>query len=407
MGQFVVLAAGLALAAAIRIVLLPTDGFRFDLDTFVMWAHDVAIGPLSRPYEHGFNLPPVMTYIWGILAAVQPELRTAVDGSDPGIRALMKAPASLADLGLALAVAWSLRDRPSWAVAAGLGIALHPTLIDDSAWWGQYEALYVLPAFLAWLFARAGRPVPAAVALGVSLMTKPQALPFLVPFAAWALRRLDRRQLLASAAALIATIGVLWLPFAFDGGLQSYVGNAAHLQGDVLNAMSMGAWNFWWLLQLKLAPGILVSDASILVGPLTRREIGLALAFLGEVFVFVAVWLRPSARRLAIGLACATLVAFSLLTAMHERYSFAALVFLAPLLPDRRILAIWLVLSVAITANMLATIPPMPEIGDVLPVFGPLSVAGSIAILTATGALLWLLRRADNPVTTPGTPAPA
>ncbi len=48
---------------------------------------------------------------------------------------------------------------------------------------------------------------------------------------------------------------------------------------------------------------------------------------------------------------------------MHERYAYAALVFLALLLPDRRILALWIVLGVAVTLNLLAAAPPTPEIG--------------------------------------------
>ena len=43
----------------------------------------------------------------------------------------------------------------------------------------------MLFALLALLAARARLPLVAAAVLAVSLMTKPQALPFLVPFGAW------------------------------------------------------------------------------------------------------------------------------------------------------------------------------------------------------------------------------
>src|SRR5450759_4739123 len=57
-----VLTAVVALAAAIRAVLLPTEGFRFDLDVFARWAHEVAVGPVDRVYGGDINLPPVMVY---------------------------------------------------------------------------------------------------------------------------------------------------------------------------------------------------------------------------------------------------------------------------------------------------------------------------------------------------------
>ena len=59
-----------------------------------------------------------MAYIWGVLAAIEPAFQTVTDASDPWIRALMKVPASLADIGLALLVVYAL-PRP--AVLGGGG----------------------------------------------------------------------------------------------------------------------------------------------------------------------------------------------------------------------------------------------------------------------------------------------
>ena len=44
-----------------------------------------------------------MAWVWGALAAMEPAFRTVTDSSDAWIRALMKVPASLADLGIAAA----------------------------------------------------------------------------------------------------------------------------------------------------------------------------------------------------------------------------------------------------------------------------------------------------------------
>ncbi len=176
---------GLLLAILIRAFLLPTDGFRGDLDQFVLWVHGIATEPFGNAYDQKLSFPPVMVYIWGLLAAIEPAFRAVTDGAEPPIRALMKTPASIADLLIAGLVAWHLRARPMVAVVAGLGIALHPAVFYVSAWWGQYESIYVLFGVAAFVLAVRGYPLPAAAALALALMTKPQALPFLVPFAAW------------------------------------------------------------------------------------------------------------------------------------------------------------------------------------------------------------------------------
>ena len=94
------------------------------------------------------------------------------------------------------------------------------------------------------------------------------------------------------------------------------------------------------------------------LGPLTFRDVGFLATAAGELAVFVAVLRSPSPRTLALGITAAALVAFSLLTTMHERYAYAALVFLALLIPERRFLAIWIAFGVVFTLNLLAAVPP-------------------------------------------------
>ena len=44
---------------------------------------------------------------------------------------------------------WWFRDKP-WAAVAAMGaVLLWPVTWYVSAWWGQYESIYVLPAVLA------------------------------------------------------------------------------------------------------------------------------------------------------------------------------------------------------------------------------------------------------------------
>jgi hypothetical protein len=220
-------------------------------------------------------------------------------------------------------------------------------------------------------------------------MTKPQALPFLVPFAAWFLARDGLRG--ATLAAIIGglVVVVLWLPFVVAGGPAAYARNLDTYQGDIFAVLSLRAWNAWWLVQEAWAGGQFVSDKTAILGPLTFRHLGYLAAGLLELMVFVAVYRSPTRRTLALGLAAAILVAFSFLTTMHERYAFGALIFLVLVIDQPRLLFLWIGLGIVMTFNLVAAIPPSDAIGALLPISGALGVVGSLAMVTI--ALLALL----------------
>lgn len=391
------LAALVLVALVARVALWPSPGLTGDLDQFVLWVHGIATGGLANAYDQNLSFPPVMAYIWGILAAIEPAFRTVTTSADPAIRAIMKAPATLADLALGGLVIWHLRSTPRWALLGGAAILLHPAVIDISAWWGQYESIYVLGGAVAFVLAVRGHSLWAAAALAVALMTKPQALPFLVPFAAWFLARDGWRGALQAAGVGAAVIGLLWLPFLAAGGPQGYLRNLAEYQGDIFAILSLRAWNLWWLVQEAFVGGQFVSDQGVLLGPVTLRHVGYGLALLGELAIVALVLRRPAPRVLALGLTAAVLVAFSLLTTMHERYAYGAIVFLVLAFPDRR--AAWLALAfgVVFTLNLLAAAPPSAGIGAALPIAGVLGIAGSAAMLAILAASFRLLREASDP----------
>jgi dolichyl-phosphate-mannose-protein mannosyltransferase len=385
-------AAIVSAGALIRVLLWPSQGLPDDLDQFVLWVHGLATAPFGNAYDQNLTFPPVMTYIWGALAAIEPAFRTVTTAADPAIRAIMKAPASLADIALGLILIWHLRATPRWALLGGAAILLHPAVIDVSAWWGQYESIYVLGGVVAFVLAVRGHSLSASAALAVALMTKPQVLPFLVPFGAWFLARDGWRGALKAAVVGAAVIGLLWVPFVRAGGIQAYAGNLSSYQGDVFAILSLRAWNLWWLVQELLAGGLFVSDKTAILGPITFRDLGYGLALLGELAVFGYVYRARSPRALAWGLVAAVLVAFCLLTTMHERYAFGALAFFVLAFPDRRAAWLAVVFGVVFTLNLLAAVPPTPEIGAVLPVSGPLGIAGSVAMLAIAGVAIAILR---------------
>jgi Gpi18-like mannosyltransferase len=380
------------LGLGVRLVLLPTVGLRDDTDLFAGWVHGLANGQLSDAYRLGINFPPVMVYVLWLVGQVQPAFQTATDAADAAVRAAIKTPASLADVGLAAGVCWYLRDRRGWATIGAATVLLHPAIIDVSSWWGQFESIYVLGGLLAFLFAAAGRPRLAAVALGLALMTKPQALPFAIPFAAWYVGRHGWRETAICAAIGAATVGLVWLPFLADDGVSRFLATLDQHQNGEFAVLSLRAWNPWWILQSG-AGGDFLSDRGALVGPLSPRTIGLLLFAALEVGIFVAVLRRPDSRTLALGIAASVMAAFVALTTMHERYAYASVVFLALLLPERQTRWLWAVLSVTFTANLLAAIPP-PLSWGAIPIGGPVGLIGSVAMLSVAAGCLMLLAEA-------------
>ena len=403
------LAAILALFLAgivVRVLLWPARGLVGDLDQFVLWVHGIAVNGWDRAYDQNLSFPAVMAWVWGALAAVEPAFRTVTDSTDIWIRSLMKVPASIADLGIAAAVAWWFRDRPRTALAVTAAILLWPATWYVSAWWGQYEPIYVLPAVLALLAVRARRPGLAAALIALSLMTKPQALPFAVPFAAWFLATQGWRGTARAALIGSGVIVVAWLPFIAAGGPLKYLDNLGAYQNDVFSVLSLRAWNPWWVIQELAAGGDFVADGTAILGPLTFRTLGFVIAGLLSIVVFAGVYRRPTTEQLALGLAAVTLVAFVSLTTMHERYAYPALVFLlvaaagnrgSPALP-----ILWLVFAAIFALNLVIAVPPGPDLVDGVPLVDALTVAGS-AVMTVIAGLLVLLvvRQSDGPSTNP------
>ncbi len=376
-----------AAGIAVRLWLWPSRGPAGDIDQFVLWVHGIAVGGLDHAYDQDLSFPAVMAWVWGALAWVAPAFRTVTDASDPAIAALMKIPASIADLGLAMAMGWWFRDK-AWAAVVAMGaVLLWPVTWYVSAWWGQYEPIYVLPAVLAVLAARANRPSLVAALLAVSLMTKPQALPFIVPFAAWFLSTQGVRGALKGALVAIVVSVLAWAPFIAANGPLNYLANLRESQDGVLSVLSLRAWNPWWIVQVLGAGGDFVADSTAVLGPLTFRQVGFGVAGLLGLLVFAAVYRRPSPQGLALGLAAITLVAFTFLTAMPALAAYPAFVFLLMAANGRVLVVAFGAFSVAFLAN-LAYAAPAPEL--TLPEGREISLLGSAVIaLVTVVALLW------------------
>jgi dolichyl-phosphate-mannose-protein mannosyltransferase len=403
------LAIGIVAAVAIRVILLPRPGLAGDVDDFLAWARAIGADGLGRAYDQTVSFPPVLPWLWWLLGSVAPGLLNPT-ANDPVALTLIKLPATVADFAIAVLVGLALRARPGWAIAGALAVLLVPAAWYVSAWWAQFESLYVLPMLAGWWLVTRGRPGWGAVAIAIALMTKPQALPLAVPFAAVYLRQFGWNGSLRAVGIAVGTAAVLWLPFLSAGGLGNYLRNLGDYS-SLFAVVSLRAWNPWWILTDLAGGGRLIADGVSIAGPVTLRWIGFAIAGLFEAVVFLWVWRRPTATGLAWGLAAAALAVFVGLTEMHERYAFPVLVFLVLAWPDRLAVGTWLLLAATVSLNLVAAIPPSGAAGSLVPVGGPIGITGSLAMTVGLVACLWGLRRGapgpedDRPVSPLGATA--
>ncbi len=403
----IVLFGALTAGVLIRLWLLPLEGLRGDLDQFVGWVHHIAtqgLGTLYGGTEAGpVTFGPVMAYIWALLALIQPAFATVTDASDPAIRALMKLPATLADFGLAALVVYGLRSRPGWAAIGAAAVMLHPVVFDVSAWWGQYESIFVLSGLGATIAAINGRNGLAAALLAVSLMTKPQAIPFLLPFAAWFWATGGIRLFARAAAIGLAVIVVLWLPFIPYGGPADYLASVQTYSTEVFSILSLRAWNPWWIFQEVAAGGMFVRDDVAIIGPITFRQIGYVATASVAGLIALAIVRDARPERLVLGLAASVMTFFTFMTQMHERYSYAAVVIVLVLFFERRIRLVWEVLGFVVMLNFFSAIPPNAATERTIPGHGPVTIIGSLVL---TGCTLYLVHMATRrePTTSPADP---
>ena len=102
--------------------------------------------------------------------------------------------------------------------------------------------------------------------------------------------------------------------------------------------------------------------------------------------VAAAIVRAPRPPVLILGVTASVLVVFTFMTQMHERYAYAALIIPVLLLSDRPTRWWWLAFGLAFFLNLVAAVPPSPQVGAVLPVSGPLGVAGAVAM---TALCIW------------------
>ena len=128
-----------------------------------------------------------------------------------------------------------------------------------------------------------------------------------------------------------------------------------------------------------------------MVGPFTMRFAGYAADRAPVARGRDPIARDPTPRTFILGLVASTLISFTFLTGMHERYAFGAVIFLLLLIPERRIQWLYLVFSVVFVLNLWSAIPPAPVFRELAADPGLQSIVGAVVMIAITlVSILWL-----------------
>jgi Gpi18-like mannosyltransferase len=342
-----------AAALLIRVLLAPHFGFYGDLRLFAIWAGQLdAVGP-HRFYDLGqfVDYPPGYLYVLWLLSKLD---------ATPGYL-LLKLPAILADLGLAWIAGTfaariapdSLKERLPVRALVAAAVLFNPAVIALSAVWGQVDAVPALLVLSSLLLLFTGpqsmrREIGAFLLFALAIAMKPQS-GFVLPVMVYALfrRHLHRRPRseLLQGALRVAAPGVLAFDLWSVSGLLFGLGPVELIRfyshsASVYPVTSANAFNLWGAVGFWRNDS--VGDHVVTIAGVSALHVGM-LAF--AVGLVVTLWrlhgtLERGAhegRALAVAAAVVSVLAYTLLTRMHERYMFLSLACLSPLAFHRQL----------------------------------------------------------------------
>ncbi len=310
--------------------------------------------------------------------------------------AFIKLPSVLANLGIVTMIFFWSRRFCAWQCAALIAAlyALTPPIWINAAWWGQVDALLMLPMIgaVVGLDRFGGRR--SWMLWASALLIKPQAI-ILAPLLYIAtLRRYGSRGLVEGGALAMGLIVIAYAPLALagqgPGAFQAAVGSVGRFP-QVTNR----AYNLWYI----VSQGAQMSDVAHWLGPFTYRTVGLILVAGAALVVGIALLRRVDGPVRVEGAAALALAFFVLPTQIHERYAFLALPFLAMgIASSRALLVPYAILTATATLNILGALRGFwpAATGVIKPSALPLLVSW-INVIVLVGLLLHLLLIASRP----------
>lgn len=300
-----ILAVGLTLAIAIRLNLLDYKSLDY-FAGFKTWYNMIkSMGFSAFAYSFADYNPPYL-YLLYLIIRLDPDLPPVVSIKIPGL---------MADFLCAFFVFRLVQlqsPKGSIAYIAGIAVLFTPTVVLNSAFWGQNDSIYTAALLACLYYLMTEKKSAAMFAYGVALSFKLQAI-FLAPLVlALLLRLMIRwRHLLVIPLILLVVLIPSWVAGRPLNDLAAiYMAQSSEFESITMNAPSI----YTWFPQTKL-----IFDLFYLPGIILAASV----AFLFVVLVYKSRSNIARAQLLALSLLSMMIIPF-FLPKMHERYFYAA-----------------------------------------------------------------------------------
>jgi Gpi18-like mannosyltransferase len=273
--------------------------------------------------------------------------------------------------------------------------ALAPPVWINVAWWGQADALLMLPMLLTVILFERAKGRLSWLFWVLALLIKPQAIILAPLMYIVTLRHYGCKGLVEGGALAAGVAGLAIVPLALAGQvgnlLSAYLGSVGRFP-----RATAGAYNVWYL---WLGP--IARDTDRVVGSISARNVGFLLLGGAVALVCGALLFRNDGPGRARAAALLALAFFCLPTQIHERYMFLSLAFLTLcIVPDQRWIWLWLWVVSAATLNILAELSGFVPLIDATLGRSPLRYVIAAGNIVALCGGLWALYAQKRMVST-------
>ncbi len=305
-------------------------GHKTDMGCFIGWSGKLFRNGLSEFYvSEGFHdYPPGYVYVMYVLGAVKSLL--GLESGDVGLQLLIKAPAMIVDLVMGYLAYRFATKRFSNSASAMLSalIILNPTLILNSAMWGQVDSILALFCILTVYYSAEKKFIPAVAAFAAGMLIKPQAF-FIFPVLAfsliediWLCGGFDKKKLIKHALTGlcgVAAMFILFMPFGKNpiDGIGIILNQYIETTLEQYNYMTVNAFNAFAAVGNNWEK---LTNAASVMGYLAMAVVAV---YSGYVFF--------KSKSPAKHYICAFILFFGIFmfgVKMHERYAFPGIIML-------------------------------------------------------------------------------
>lgn len=327
--QILILIVTMILALGLRLYYIPAHGYEQDMHSFKTWSQTATQNGVVNIYDKiPCDYPPGYLYVLKTVGSLYHIFSPSFVEHTYLFDFLIKLPAILADLAIALIIFFFLLETFSYRVSllATMAYAFNPIIFFDSAYWGQIDSIPTLVGLLAILALIREKYGWAWGLMTIAILIKTQfviLLPILI-LVTW--RDKGFKTVLNGFCVSWFTWLAVLLPFFYYHKIDQVLDRIFKTVGEY-PYLSLYAFNLWWLLSNGL--GRAIPDNVIFMNLFTYRTMGTIL--LGIFFVLLLRYLFYKGKddqALFLSCALAFLGFFMLPTEMHERYIFPVFVFM-------------------------------------------------------------------------------